>query len=317
MPLISIIVPVYKVEPYLRNCVDSILNQTYRNLEVILVDDGSPDNCGALCDEYAEKDNRIKVIHKPNGGLSDARNAGLRTARGTHLIFVDSDDMLPERAVEILLGTSHDTEADLVIGGNIRFVDALPEESETVASAQTMTGIEAMGEFFRNGCASWARLYRREVHASIFFPVGEINEDEAIVLRILERCNRVAVTNEIVYFYRCRPESITTSEFSPKKVAWVKHCRENLTFVQEKYPELEPDAVERYRRSLLWALREIALSRQNFTKEAKSLQQELRGNRAQFESVPFANRSEKARYYLLKHFPLGIYKMVLHLRRGT
>lgn len=316
-PLISVIVPVYNVEPYLRKCVDSILNQTYRNLEIILVDDGSPDNCGAICGEYAAKDGRIKVIHKENGGLSDARNAGLQVMSGSFLTFVDSDDMLPERAVELLANTASKTNADLVIGGYVRFEDIPPEETEAPASVQTMTGVEAMREFFRGGCASWARLYRREIHAELSFPVGEINEDEAIVLHILERCHRVACTNEIVYFYRCRPESITTMAFSPKKLAWPKHCRENLAFVQGKYPELELDAAARYRGSLLWALREIALSGQNFSKEVKLLQKELRSQHALFERAPFENGADKLRYHLLKRFPLWIYKTLLCLRHSA
>mgnify|MGYP002514978694 CR=1 FL=1 len=122
-PLISVIVPVYKVEQYLHQCVDSILNQTYRNLEVILVDDGSPDGCPAICNVYAEKDERVRVIHKVNGGLSDARNAGMAVMNGEYLSFVDSDDLLPVDAVETLLKIAVEEDADLVLGGYNRFED--------------------------------------------------------------------------------------------------------------------------------------------------------------------------------------------------
>lgn len=316
-PLISVIVPVYKVEPYLRKCVDSILNQTYRNLEVILVDDGSPDNCGAICDEYAAIDSRVRVIHKPNGGLSDARNAGLQAMSGSFLAFVDSDDMLPQRSLEILVNAAKETQADLVIGNHVRFEDTPPPLPTTASAIQTITNVDAMAQMFRGGCASWARLYRREVHKSILFPVGEINEDEANVLRILERCDRVALTNEAVYFYRCRPESITTMAFSPKKLVWIKHCRENLAFVQEKYPELELFAAARYRGSLLWAFREVALSGHSFPEEVKTLKKELRNNHVLFDRTPFETRTDKLRYLLLKHFPLGVYKTVLRLRHSA
>ena len=115
-PLVSIIVPIYKVEPYLRRCLDSIVNQSYTNLEIILVDDGSPDNCPQICDEYASKDNRIKVIHKKNGGLSDARNAGLDICKGEYISFVDSDDWVDEKYIETLLDLAIKENVDIAIG---------------------------------------------------------------------------------------------------------------------------------------------------------------------------------------------------------
>ena len=121
MDLISIIVPVYNVEKYIHECVDSIINQTYKNIEIILVDDGSPDNCGKICDEYAKKDNRIKVIHKPNGGLSDARNHGIDVANGEWLMFIDSDDWIEPNMAEKLLHSALNNKADLAISSVILF----------------------------------------------------------------------------------------------------------------------------------------------------------------------------------------------------
>ena len=274
-PLISVIVPVYKVEKYLRQCVDSILKQTYTNLEIILVDDGSPDNCPAICDEYAAKDSRVRVVHKPNGGLSDARNAGMAICQGEYLNFVDSDDVLPTDALEQMLLIAEKESADIVIGDNLRFEDAIPSVPKDAAQVRVMIKEEAMEDSFRNGCAAWARLYCRQIHEGIEFPVGEINEDEAIVLRLLERCSIIAKTDAVVYFYRCRNESITTSTFSNKKLAWVKHCRDNLAFVREKYPQLEVCAAQRYRGSLLWALSEICLQKTDYEFAWKSLKSEL------------------------------------------
>ena len=274
-PLISVIVPVYKVPKYLHQCVDSILNQTYKNLEIILVDDGSPDNCGVICDEYAEKDHRIKVIHKENGGLSDARNAGMAICRGAYLNFVDSDDVLPADALEHMLNLAVKERADLVIGNNIRFEEALPNLPEEAPTVSVMSKTEAMEDFFQNGCAAWARLFCREIHEGIRFPVREINEDEAIVLQLLERCRVIVKTDEVVYFYRCRTESITTASFSAKKLIWVKHCRDNLTFIREKYPQLEVCALQRYRDSLLWSLSEICLQDGGYEIEWKALKSEL------------------------------------------
>lgn len=274
-PLISVIVPVYNVEPYLRKCVDSILNQTYRNLEVILVDDGSPDGCPVICDEYAEMDHRVRVIHKENGGLSDARNAGMAVMNGEYLSFVDSDDLLPADAIETLHKIAVEENTDLVIGGHNRFEDVPAESSNVETFVQRWTPVEAMADMLRNGCASWARLYRRELHQTILFPVGEINEDEAIVLLLLEKCKTIAVTNAVVYHYRCRPESITTANFSAKKLDWAMHCRDNLKFIRERYPHLEYYAIARYQDSILWLLSEICLQKSDFELEWGRLKNEL------------------------------------------
>ena len=112
--LVSVIVPIYKVEKYLNKCVDSIINQSYKNLEIILVDDGSPDKCGEICDKYAEKDSRVKVIHKENGGLSDARNAGIDIAKGDYLLFVDSDDWITSNICEVLIKNANDNLSDII-----------------------------------------------------------------------------------------------------------------------------------------------------------------------------------------------------------
>lgn len=318
--LISIIVPIYKVEPYLRQCVDSILNQTYTNLEIILVDDGSPDNCGAICDEYATKDAHVKVIHKENGGLSDARNAGLDIATGEYYYFVDSDDYLPATSVEEMYAMLQAHDADMVIGGFERFSDRTGEVFFSTESDGLVTHVynqeEAVKDFYRDGCQSWAVLYRRHVHQDIRFPKGEINEDEAIVFQLLERCSCVVVTNRVVYSYRNREESITTASFSEKKLAWVRHCRDNLLFIRERYPNLEKDAAARYRGSILWALREIALSEKAFINAQKELVAQLRDNKKRFDRISFRNKGELLTYWLLRAFPFGIYKSFLKLRHG-
>jgi hypothetical protein len=176
--------------------------------------------------------------------------------------------------------------------------------------------VEAMEEFFQNGCAAWGKLYRREIHEGIPFPDGEINEDEAIVLQILDRCNRIAYTNRVVYFYRCRAESITTSVFSEKKLAWVKHCRDNLAFIREKYPELEHLALARYRTSILWSLTEIAISRDSFENAVTKLTKELRDNAWVFWNAPFAFWQDRIRMMLLLIGPFSLYRMFIRKKRG-
>ena len=316
-PLISVIVPIYNVEVYLRHCVDSICNQTYRNLEIILVNDGSPDRCGEICDAYAARDPRIRVIHKANGGLSDARNAGLASASGSYLMFVDSDDLLPRDAVHSLISMALSENADLVIGKHVRFSDVVPDITASGISAapQILNSAEAMKDMLESGCAAWARLYRREIHQSIPFPVGEINEDEAIVLRILENCKKILKTDVIVYFYRCRPESITSSDFSTKKLAWQKHCADNLKFIQKNYPELEADAAARYRDSLLWSLTEIAQSTGDYSEEIRALKAALQRHEQLFFTAPFSYPQDRIRMWFLSKLPFGIYRTLLHLKR--
>ena len=317
-PLISVIVPVYQVEPYLCKCVDSILSQTYPNLEVILVDDGSPDNCGAICDEYAAADDRVVVIHKTNGGLSDARNAGMAVMTGDYLTFVDSDDWLEEHAVETLYQTANKAQADLVIGMHDRIEEGTGKclwEPDKTSQLQIMSSVQAMRQMFRQGCASWARLYKKSVHAGIEFPVGEINEDEAIVLRLLERCGNVAEIGQVVYHYRCRPESITTSAFSPKKLAWPRHCRDNLAFVQEKYPELEQDAAARYRGSILWALTEMA-GETGYEAETLEFRKELQANKDLLKKAPYTYWADRLRMAVLLNLPFSVYRWIVRKRRG-
>ena len=313
-PLISIIVPVYKVEEYLGPCVDSILAQTYRNIEVILVDDGSPDRCGQICDDYAKQDRRVAVIHKKNGGLSDARNAGMEISKGQWLMFVDSDDLLPPDAARILMDIAQKEEAQLVIGGHLRFSDQ-PEAVGDQRDYAVMSTEEAMKEMFRNGCAAWARLYRREIHTGIPYPMGEINEDEAIVLRLLERCTRVAKTDAVVYHYRCRPESITTTSFSEKKLDWVKHCGANLQYIREKHPALELDAADRYLDSLQWSLTSVALAKVKLPEAVKAMRRALWRERALFRSVSLPRSQDRFRIVLLTYGPFWTYRMMIRIKR--
>lgn len=320
-PLISVIVPIYKVEPYLKKCVDSILTQTHKNLEIILVDDGSPDNCGAICDEYAAKDSRIRVIHKPNGGLSDARNAGMKIMTGQYVAFVDSDDWIEPNMYSSLLGLITRFEADMAFGG---VADDLETDgnvttvrtSDYSATPFAEDKISAMRRYFHGSWAAWDKLYKAELFEGIVYPVGEINEDEAIVLHLLNRCERVCYTNEIFYHYmrRIGSNSITSTSFSPKKLAWVKHCRDNLAFIRSHHPLLELDAAKRYRGSILWALREIALSPEDFTEVRKQLVKELRCNAAIFKHAPFPHRTDRLRYSLVRHCPFFVFKAMLHIR---
>lgn len=238
-PLVSIIIPVYKVEKYLEECVDSVRNQTYANLEIILVDDGSPDNCGRMCDEFAAEDSRISVIHKTNGGLSDARNAGMKVASGEYLCFVDSDDYIHQDAIAILLKHALAQNADIVCGGYQSFVDGAKfEPEETDSDPVLLDRISAMQQFVQKDWGAWGKLYRRKVHDGVFFPTGKIHEDEAIMLQLLDRCDRIVSLKGKLYYYRTREGSITAQLYSLKKMDWMEGWIANVAFAEDKYPSV-------------------------------------------------------------------------------
>lgn len=218
---ISVIVPVYKVEKYLPKCIESILNQTYRNLEILLVDDGSPDRCGGICDEYMEKDSRIKVIHKENGGLSDARNAGIREATGAFFGFVDSDDHIAPDMYEYLWTLMKENDADIGV------CDAcvIPEDGEPTYTAgeniQVYHGRESLHAMVcRNAFTvnTWNKLYKRQVFEGITFPVGMLYEDLATTYRLLEQAECVAVSDAQKYAYVQRNGSIMNQTATKMKV---------------------------------------------------------------------------------------------------
>ncbi|MBQ3177156.1 MAG: glycosyltransferase family 2 protein [Clostridia bacterium] len=319
--MISIIVPIYNVEPYLCKCIDSILAQTYIDLEILLIDDGSPDRCPVICDEYAMMDSRIKVIHKINGGLSDARNAGLSEAKGEWIAFVDSDDWIEPDMYEKLLANAYEYSAEISCGG---VNDELITEDGISILKTTMAGVvevtcctrtEAMTRYFNTSWSAWDKIYQKKIFDNIRFPVGEINEDEAIVLQLLEQCNKVVYTNEVFYHYIHRPSSITTSSFSPKKFAWYRHCRNNLTWIQEHHPELTELAVVRFRSSIMYSLTEIAMSEDSYPDEQQDLLNELQKNKKLFSKIPFSSWKENIRWRLLTYFPFPLYRTCLRRKR--
>ncbi len=242
-PLISIIVPVYKVEQYLAKCVDSILAQTYRNLEIFLVDDGSPDNCGAICDAYGQKDSRIRVIHKENGGLSSARNTALEVAQGEYFGFVDSDDWIEPEMYETLLAGIRKYDAKMAYGGRYD-VDGRTGEKTRGLCAQKdecITGMEMLGRvFIWDNCdsAAWDKLYHRSLFEEIRYPQGLNSEDVAIFYKLMERTDKVAMCSKPLYNYLHRENSITTAKISDKTFHFLHHTNTIYPYIQKYHPEL-------------------------------------------------------------------------------
>ena len=234
MPKISIIVPVYQVEQYLDRCVESVLAQTFRDFECILVDDGSTDTSGRMCDDYAHRDPRFSVIHKENGGLSSARNVAIPRARGEYLCFLDSDDTLHPRALELMLSTLEHSGADLVSAPLQEFSTDTPRFPELGELPMTVLGQEAfidhlLPENFGRICVTaCGKLYHREIFDAIRYPEGKIYEDLHVYLDVLLRCSRIAVLEEPLYYYYTNPASITRSSY-------LKHDRFGEFQVRERY----------------------------------------------------------------------------------
>ncbi len=204
-PLISIIVPIYQVELYLEKCIDSIINQTYKNLEIILIDDGSPDRCGAICDEYAGKDSRIRVIHQKNGGLSAARNAGLDIAKGDYIQFVDSDDWIEPEACETVLTIAEEQHADIVCFG---FCWLLPTGETTLVSVNSSSEIEEAAVIKQLICKksvirnfAWNKLFVRKLFDGVRFPVGRTYEDICVTYQLVHKADKIYATKAILYHY--------------------------------------------------------------------------------------------------------------------
>ena len=240
LPKLSVVVPVYKVEAYLEKCVSSLLNQVFHDFEVILVDDGSPDNCGAICDELAKNDYRIRVIHKNNGGLSDARNVGIEAAKGDYIGFVDSDDWIAPEMYEKLLQVAGESKADIAVCGVYRVKDGKTSVLHSFEKGYIFEHDEAMRRILSNQIKSYAcnKIYRRHLFNDLCYPVGRAYEDLATTYLLFAKAKRVACINYIGYYYLYRPASITTTANSYIKYQEFCSSQERELYASEHYPQI-------------------------------------------------------------------------------
>lgn len=249
-PLISVIIPIYKVESYLAKCVDSVRNQDYQNLEIILVDDGSPDNCPAMCDSFAKQDSRIHVIHKENGGLSDARNFGIEQAHGKYIIFVDSDDFLHKACISTLFNCCCKYEADLAIGNFRDFFEG-EDVVETDLTQNNECEVFTPNKACRRNCSdvrfmtSWGKLIKSELVTPNLFPKGKIHEDEFTTYKLLFKANKVVYFKGELYYYLQRNNSIMGQKKSPVKKDAIEAFSERIAFYEQFDGTLVPTATER------------------------------------------------------------------------
>jgi len=241
---VSVIVPIYKVEKYIHRCIDSILNQTYTSLEIILVDDGSPDNCGKIIDKYKVKDNRIKVIHKKNGGLSDARNAGMKIASGEFIVFVDSDDWLEKNMIELMIQSNRYYRADIVQSAffyayeNKRLIDnrySSRKDESVLLNKKSLMFELVINEKVKN--FAWGKLYKTELIKDIPFKEGVLFEDVFWAHQVMHRVNKFVIIHKPLYNYYQRNDSIVAN-YSSRNLDILKGLKERHLFLQQHYPEL-------------------------------------------------------------------------------
>ncbi len=245
MDLISIIVPVYNVQQFLPKCLDSILAQTYKNIEIIIVDDGAKDNSGKICDEYGIKYSNIQVIHKSNGGLSDARNKGIEFVNGKYIIFVDSDDIIAPQLVEYLYRLIKKNNAEIGICEvahcypNKKILFKNSKDEYVLNSEQAIEEMLYQKSFL---VSAWAKIYPTEFFRDIKFPVGVLFEDSAIMYRLFDKADKVVYGTAKLYGYMHRENSITTKKFSINDCDILKICEQISAYMEERKENLKKAA---------------------------------------------------------------------------
>lgn len=266
---ITVIIPVYKVEKYLDKCVESVVSQTYKNLEIILVDDGSPDKCPTICDEWAKKDSRIKVIHKQNGGLSDARNVGIEQSSGDYIMFLDSDDYLDKTICEKLLNLNLKNATDFAFAFPKLIYENKEEpkvEVEKEIKTDVVKGFDVVKSLLNPVSpymvTAWAKLYKKEIFKRVRFELNRLHEDEFILHKIFEQSKSFAYTTEELYYYLQREGTITKTRKDKSYIDTFDAFTDRLNYLKN-FPELEQESVK-------WAIKKIRYTYLNMNKKVVS-----------------------------------------------
>lgn len=249
--MISIIIPVYNVEKYIKESVDSVINQTASDFEIVLVDDGSTDNSGKICDEYGARDSRIKVVHKENGGLSSARNSGVEVATGDYVLFLDSDDYISSNYIQRMNEELQKNSYDMIVCYTLDFNDGeMPQLSKIEGKQRTeLTPEQALENIYyqrlfdTNACG---KLMRIDTIRKYPFVNGVLYEDFNNVHMFLDECEKILFLPETVYFYRQRNNSIMNSYFDERKFFLIEVAEKHLRYVQDKHPKIMDAAIRRY-----------------------------------------------------------------------
>lgn len=305
-PLISVIVPIYNVEKYLARCVDSIVNQTYKNLEIILVDDGSPDRCPQMCDDYAEKNSRIKVVHKKNGGLSDARNAGIAVATGEYISFIDSDDYVSDDFFECLLDVMNKENSDIAECSVVKlYEDNRFDEFSDDLSVKTYDTQDAMSALIAENPFHqhvWNKLYKTELVRDIPYAVGKLNEDEFWTYQVFGRANKVSKLNKTMYYYFQRNSSIMGVGYNIRRLDALEGKANRQKYIENNFPELSTQAKIDLYGSCMFAYQSVLkfLSGAD-KKKALSIIKKYKNNcNLSFDEIKLADKSARKYFYLAK-----------------
>lgn len=286
--LVSVVVPVYNVEPYLRRCLDSIINQTYENMEIILVNDGSVDGSGRICGEYCKRDGRIFLLTQEHRGVSGARNTGINAARGKYITFIDSDDFVHELYIERLYRNLKEQRAQISCTGMHRFCNVLFTECDRKTTVRVFGGIEAIKNMWYQKEITnsvWAKMYETNLFKGIWFPEGMLYEDLGTVYKLFYKAQRIAVSTEVLYYYFQRPDSIMNQKFNEKKFDRIEISKELMEWAEDVEDRLYQAAYTRYFVSNIQVLREIPLEKkyendvENIWKEIKKYRMAVIRNR--------------------------------------
>lgn len=315
---ISVVVPVYKVRDYLRRCVDSILSQSFRDFELILVDDGSPDDCGKICDEYAEMDNRVYVIHQENQGLSEARNTGiewaLKNSDSEWITFIDSDDWVHEDYLKVLLEMALKYNVDLSICNCVKTSQYSVEIEKTEVSALTFSPEDFW--CFRQYGGAWAKLYKKNHFQEIRYPKGLLYEDIFVTYRLLFMQKEVVYIETPLYFYYLRDDSITKSAWNPRVMAQLKGMEEQMDFYKKNgYIRAYKLTIRNYLINIRNQIEAAKLVRKKYPKEYVWLNVLYRTNLIKYRNfLPIKENTNMYRY----GFPFftKLYKKYTYLQGG-
>lgn len=263
--LVSVIVPVYNVKDYICDCIDSIINQKYKNMEIILSDDGSTDGCGEICDKYAQKDNRIKVIHDKNMGLSEARNRGIRIGQGRYITFVDSDDVLDDGFVYNLVKAANSYDADIAVAGYCTFhtvsdINMIVKQRENdiqndieILSEKHLYDKEFLKRETTCLTVAWGKVYKRTLFEAIEYPVSKLHEDTFTTYKLMYKARKVVYLKNKLYYWRENPDSITRGAFRTEHFDILDAYAEQIDFFREKKEQRYVEIVfESYLENFFW-----------------------------------------------------------------
>ena len=298
MKLLSVVVPVYNVEKFLKRCVDSIIAQSYRNLEIILVDDGATDSSGAICDEFQTKDARIKVIHQKNGGLSAARNAGLRAAVGEYLAFVDADDYIAEDMYSAMIEALEKYDLDIIICSSYRDKNGEITGDQGNGSIKIMHHDEVLLRAMDDYEASaWNKVYKKALWNNLEFPVGRLFEDTAVSYLYFDKAQKIGFLNRAFYYYVKNTNSITQTSFKPKgRYDYYKGYAERLAFAERKGLACRDVCVSRMLKAALSCLTALYVSER--TAETGKIYRELKQAILLYRDEPGATCRLNGKYKL-------------------